>query len=166
MVTAIKGIYRDENSTITPLLKELLDELELENEGIIEILMDLTLNHNEQREKTYNELLENPVNFYQIIDLRCRQDELTAIIENLKNILYDGYEEIPIVKSRAKPMSNNECLIWLGTKVKPLILEGVTSQKEIGEKLNVPANTISQRVTRVYDNLWNEYVEFVKQGIY
>lgn len=170
MITVSTGIYRDEKATeLNTMLKGLLDELEAENEGMNECLMDLTLNHNEQREKTYSELLEDPKNFYELIELRCRQDQLTTVIEKLTNILYSGYTERPVMlksSNRQKPMPTNECLIWLGTKVKPLILEGETSQKAIAEKLNLPANTLSQRVSRVYSKLWSEYVEFVQNGIY
>lgn len=179
MISIVQGIYRDEKATeINTMLKGLLNELKTENEGMNEYYMDLTINHEEKREKTYNELLEDPKTFYELIDLRCRQDQLTTVIEKIENILYKDYKETPITENkektiklktnntRAKPMHRNECMIWLGTKVKPFILEGETSQTEIAKKLNIAQNTISQRVSRVYSKMWAEYVELVKEGIY
>ena len=170
MISIVQGIYRDEKATeINTMLKGLINELKTENEGKNEYYMDLTINHEEKREKTYNELLEDPKTLYELIDLRCRQDQLTTVINKIENILYKDYKTTSIeqkTNNRGKRMDRNECLIWLGTTVKPLILNGETSQKAVAEKLNVPANTISQRISRVYSKLWSEYVEFVQNGIY
>jgi len=172
-IEVLTPIYRDEKATeLNTLLKGLLDDLELENEGMNDYLMDLLLNHEKREEKSLHEILENSNDIQEIVEIKYRQDQLTDVIKRLKDIVYIGYNTTPVedIKQptpiRQKPMSRDECLIWLGTQVKPLILEGETSQKAIGEKLNIPANTISQRVTRVYSKLWAEYVELVNQGIY
>lgn len=168
MVIAITPIYRDENAMeLNKAIETLLKNLEMEYEGINECVMDLVLNHDERREKTHAELFDNPRDVFEYMAFDIKRDVLNEVISELKNIVYSDYKETPISKkTTSKKLNHGECLMWLGTKVKPLILEGVTSQKEIGERIGTPANTISQRVTRAYAKSWQEYVEFVQQGIY
>jgi hypothetical protein len=173
MMQIIKAIEKTQTvEKLTDSIKSLISDLESENEAVIESIMDITLDHHERREKSFWEVVGNSENYAELLTLKERNNSYEYIISNLKSMIYSSYEEIPVDISTnlelkpSKKLNHGECLMWLGTKVKPLILEGITSQKEIGEKTHTPANTISQRVKRAYEKPWEEYVEFVQQGIY
>ena len=169
MITIERGILRDENATeVNELVKEVIDKLELESEAINERIMDLSLDNTEYREKTFAELMENPEELYEMAELLSKRQSLDLISKNLRNAIYKDYEKIPVEfkKPAPKQLNQRDCLLWLATQVKPLILDGENNQRTIAKKLSTPQSTLSKRVTRAYEVSWEEYVEFVIQGIY
>lgn len=169
MMELVTPIYRCEDATeLNNLIESLIKDLEMESEAVSETLMDLTLNPTEQREKTFWEVVGNPENYQEILTLKSRNETLEFIVSELKGIVYSDYKIRPAFKQKTTEprMSKEECQIWLGTKVKPLILNGKTKQQDISEVLNVGASTISTRVKSGYSKSWKDYVELVTQGIY
>ena len=169
MITAVRGICRDENAKeLNELLKRLVKDLEMENEVITDTIMDMTLNHSERKDKSFWEVIRNPENYQELITLESRNSTLEYIISELRNILYSDYEEIPLqeekeTEPRLKP---EQCRDWLGMEVKPLILKGTDKQQDVSKALGIGASTISTRVKSGYGANWEMYVAKVKKGIY
>ena len=130
MIKSVKGIYRDEKATeINEMLIQLLDDLELEYESLTEGLMDLTMCHSEQREKTFLELLENTSDINEIANIKTQQKVLTSIIPRVRSIVFNGYEEKVVNSNKHSRMTPIEVREWLGGTVKPLILDGEKKKK-------------------------------------
>ena len=169
MIKAIKGICRDENAKeLNELLKQLIKDLEFENEAIVDTIMDMTLDHSEKKEKSFWEVVGNHENYQELIALQSRNNTLDSVISELKSILYSDYEEVPLqeektTEPRLKP---EQCRDWLGMEVKPLILNGTDKQADVSKALDIGASTISTRVKSGYGANWEMYVAKVKQGIY
>ena len=170
MMKKVKGIYRDENAKeLNELLVQLLDELEMEHESLNEGLMDLTMCHSEQREKTFLELLENSGDINEIANIKTQQKMLNSIIPKLRGIVFAGYEETNLTKdynnkhSRMTPIEVRE---WLGGTVKPLILDGEKIQSKVAVIVGLDSSAVSRRVKKAYGVTWAEYVVKVQQGIY
>lgn len=167
MVAINKPIYRDENSKeLNKLIETLLKNLEMENEVTLDIIMDMTFKHNERMENSFWETVKNPENYQKLITLQSRTDTLEPIISELKSIIYSDYKTLPPIKTPEPRMSSDECRMWLGTTVKPLILAGECIQQNISKELGINASTISTRVKSGYNKSWSDYVELVNQGVY
>ena len=172
MITTIRPIYRHKNSTeLNKQLENLLHNLEIEKEGIIGYLMDLTLNQKERREKTVSEGLTDLPEMVEAFCLQDKEKTLSSIIEALEGILYSGQEETPItVHSQLKPPRTykkaTDIPKWLALNVRPIILEGETRQDRIAEMTGVPSSTLSYWVQKAYDEQWREYIKDVQKGIF
>ena len=167
MFKGAKGIYRDENAKeLNEQLVQLLDDLELEYESLNESLMDLTMCHSEQREKTFLELLENSTDINEIINIKTQQKLLNSIIPRVRSIVFNGYEETRVTTNRHSRMTPIEVREWLGKTVKPLILDGEKIQSKIAVIVNLDSSAVSRRVKKAYGVTWAEYVVKVQQGIY
>ena len=170
MFKAVEGIYRDENAKeVNELLVQLLDELEMEYESLNEGLMDLTMCHTEQREKTFLELLENPSDINDIVNIKTQQKLLNSIIPKVRSIVFNDFKEYPLgsdENNKHSRMTPTEVREWLGKTVKPLILDGEKTQSKIAVIVNLDASALSRRVKKAYDVNWVEYVVKVRQGIY
>ena len=168
----MNGIYRDEKATeINKMLENTIESLEEELNYLDERRMELTLDPIEEREKEFSEILKNVGDLSELeIDINIHA-YISDIVGKLRNILYRDYEEVPLkvmdesLTHKRTRMDRESAQIWLGTTVKPLILQGITIQREISGRVNTPANTISQRVKLSYRKDWSEYVELVQQGI-
>lgn len=170
MFQTIKPIYRDENAKeLNEMLVKLLDELEMEYESLNEGLLDLTMCHSEQREKTFLELLENSGDINEIVNIKNQQKILNSILLKIKGIVFKGYEEPNSNKDENNKhgrMTEKEVREWLGRTVKPMILNGEKLQSKIAVMVNLDASALSRRVKKAYGVSWTEYVVKVNQGIY
>ena len=167
MVSVLTPIYRDEDATeLNNKVEKLIDKYQTENEAINECFMALALNHEEGREKTFNEMSKTPEQCHMMVTYSGEQNLISEFISDLKNVIYTGYDETPLTEEKEHRMNKKEISEWLGTYVKPFILKGLTKQNAIGVELNVPGNTISNRVKVVYEMSWKEYVNNIKEGIY
>lgn len=169
MVSIINPIYRDENATeLNKRVEDLLHRCQIEHEAINDCFMDLALDNDERREKTFNEISKNPEQCHLMITYMAKLNGLSYVISELKNIIYSGYTETPLNEEKESRMNKKEMSVWLGDNVKPLILKRVKRQNAIALELDVPANTICYRIKAVHgENMsWGNYVEYVLGGTF
>lgn len=170
MINVITPVLRDEKSKLNELLEQLIKDWESENEAVLDIINDMTLDHSERRDKSFWEVVANPENYQELVTLQARNITLESNIADLKRVIYSDYEETPIKmgvsKERAPHMNKEASMEWIGSKVKPRIIAGVTKKQIIADELCVDESTITVRLQRVFgkDMLWKTYVEKVLQG--
>lgn len=169
----ITPIYRDEKATeLNELLEQFLDNLRMESESLADVRMDLSLNNHERREKTFSELMENPIEFHELINIINEEAKLNEKIMIMEEIIYCAYEEhlvndeSPINNERRKYIKREDIPLALGENVKPYILkEDNPTQYGLSEETGIPSSTLSYWVHKAYGIDWKEYVDLVKKGI-
>ena len=170
MFVEVKGFYRDENAKeVNELLEQLIKDLISENEAVVDIVRDMTLDYSERKDKSFWEVVGNPENYQELITLQSRNNTLEYLITELNSILYSDYEEIPLEpEEKEHRMNTEEMSDWLGENVKPLILKGITKRQAVAIELECPAPSILWRIRSVYGKSmnWKKYVEKVIDGIY
>lgn len=159
----IKKEYKHHDSeTLNKELDEFLSDLSFQFEGLTENFMDVVLDHANQKEKELSELYDAPMDWLESILIKTQKDVLGSVIDGLSDIVYTE-------KPKRQPnMNSTAAREWLIDNVKPLILNGMTSQTDIAKIVGVdPRNGImTVRVKRAYGCKWNEYVQNVKDNRY
>lgn len=143
-------------------LDSLISELSFESEGLTENFYDIVLDHANQREKEFSELYDAPLDWLESILINTQRNAVDSILNRLSDIVYTE-------KPKRQPnMDSKASREWLIDNVKPLILKGVTAQKDISETVGVdPRNGVmTVRVGRAYNCNWKQYVEGVQHGRY
>ena len=167
-----KIIKKEFNHTDCGTLNNKLDELvsELSNwyEALTENFMDVTLDHEKEKEKEWSELYADPHAWLDTQLLKSEREVLGEVIHKLNDIIYAEPTIIPVEDtSKRRPYLHvNNAREWLIDNVKPLIHGDVTSQTEIARRLDVNNELISSRVKTCYGVYWKDYVEGVQHGRY
>ena len=164
MVTIIKPILREENSSLNEPLITLLENIQAEYFGINEYL-------NDPEGVEPSDLLNNFETCCEYLKLKTIQKTLSPIIEELESILFIDWDvlevdEAPPKRKIAPYLKGDKARIWLGEEVKPLILQGIKIQKEVSNLVGVGASTINNRVSNGFECNWEQYVQRVECGIY
>ena len=171
MISFSNPVYVEKNAKeLIESIEECIKEWERENEAIVDTIIEMTLDHSERKEKSFWEVVGNPENYQELIKFQSRNLVLDEVISTLKGEIYSGYKETLLTeetsKERAPNMGKEASMEWIGSKVKPRILEGTTTKQIIADELCVDESTITVRLQRVFgkDMLWKIYVEKVQQG--
>lgn len=173
----IKPIYRDEKAKeLNELLSKFMGKIETICVGYDEELMDITLIESERREKDFGELIQNPDDFHKVIDLIDKKGILEEVLNELKDIVYIGYETTkvdennPILSLKTTPRlrKQSDYADFLADHVKPHIHNGECRRNYIADIEGVAPQTIINRVQRVFGEeiTWKEYVKEVREGRY
>lgn len=143
-------------------LDSLISELSFESEGLTENFYDIVLDHENQREKEFSELYDAPLDWLESLLINTQRGAVDKVLKRLTDIVYT---EPP---KRQPNMDSKQSREWLIDNVKPLILKGVTTQKDIAMEYGIDPNggLMSVRVKKAYGCLWKEYVEGVQHGRY
>ena len=161
--------YRDEKAVeLNKAIEKLIEKLELGLELTNDEMINRTIDPNTQKPMTYWEVVDISQNHQKLMRLDVEKGFLEEMISELRDIIYSNYEVVTprSEKTNGDYMNDSESRRWLGTFVKPLILEDETKQITIADKFGINASTLSRRVKRAYDVDWKEYVAYVKQGIF
>ena len=174
MFKVVNGNYRDEKAVeLNKAIEKLIEKLELGLELTNDEMINRTIDPNTQKPMSYWEVVDISQNHQKLMRLDVEKGFLEEMVSELRDIVYSDYETRAVtlksentIKKPRDYMSDGELLRWLGTFVKPLILEGETKQVTLAERFGIDASTLSRRVSRAYDVDWREYVAYVKQGIF
>ena len=168
MVKQIKYTRRDENATeLNGLLEKMLGNLQDFSDGIDEALMDLTTDDINRTSRDPFDLLNNLEDTCRYFELTTQQKVITPIIEDLRGIVYCGSEFVPLLERKecSEYVKKEDTPLWLAENVKPLIQQGIRSQKECGLALNRDPSGLSKMVRRVYNLKWDVYVNKIDEGV-
>ena len=168
MVEIVKYQHRDENAhELNMLLEKLLGNIEETSAGVDDALCDLTTDEVNRTSRDPMDLLSNLEDTCRYFELKTMQDILNPIIEDLRGILYCGSEFVPILerKPQAPSVKRRDYPIWLMENVKPLIKQGITTQKECAEILNRDPTGLSKMVYSAYNLKWDIFVNKIKEGV-
>lgn len=143
-------------------LDTLISDLSFNYEGLTDNFMDIVLDHSNQKEKEWTELYDAPTEWLESILIKTQKDILEEIIDKLEDILYTKKPK------RQSNMNAHDSREWLIDNVRPLILDGMTSQTKIAEKIGIDARNglMTRRVRRAYNCKWKEYVDNVQNRRY
>ena len=168
MVKTISYTHRDENAQeLNHLLEILLKNLEKDMTGIDESLFDLTTDEINRTSRDPLDLLNNLEDTCRYFELNTQKEVISPIVEDLRGIIYKGSEFVPSLerKPQAPSIKRTEYPVWLMENVKPLIKEGITSQKEIAKILNRESSGLSKMVGSAYHIKWDVFVNKIQEGV-
>lgn len=159
----IKKEYKHNNcDKLNKELEEFLSGLTFQSEGLTENFMDIVLDHSNQKEKGFDELYNAPLDWLESLLIKTQREVLDSVINGLTDIVFTE-------KPKRQPnMNAKQSREWLIDEVKPLILNGITSQIDIAKQVGVdPRNGVmTVRVERAYGCKWKDYVDGVQHGRY
>ena len=121
------------------------------------------------------DLLNNYQDCCSFLEMNIIRKVIAPIIADLSDALYSSVEYVPFDENGEleKPIQKNiqpylrgkKALVWVAQEVKPLILKGVTKQKDVAEILDINPSTINNRVKNAYKMDWEELVKYVNEGV-
>ena len=139
-------------------LDEFISDLSFQLEGLTDNFMDVVLDHENQKEKEWEELYEAPVDWLESILLKTQKGVLEEIVDKLEDMVY-------IEKPKYTPrLKGKDAMNWAIDEVKPLILKGITKRKDVAEMCEVSEKCVRDRLNSAYYCGWKEYVEGIQQG--
>ena len=141
-------------------LDEFISDLSFQLEGVTDNFMDVVLDHQNQKEKEWEELYESPLDWLESILLKTQKDVLEEVVDKLEELVYT---EKPKYTPRLK---GKDAMNWAIDDVKPLILKDITKRKDVAELCGVSEKCVRDRLRSAYYCGWKEYVDGVQHGRY